>query len=101
MSDLIILRAAGDTDVFRRFLANADNVARLEEASARARSKGAIHHRFGIGDGEVFVVDEWESAAAFQEFFSDPALQEMVTEMGVRGEPQITVAEAVSTAGDF
>ncbi len=36
---------------------------------------GAIHHRFGVGDGFVLVVDEWETIEQFQQFFSNPELQ--------------------------
>lgn len=36
------------------------------------KAAGAIHHRFGIGDGFVAVIDEWESVEHFQKFFSNP-----------------------------
>ena len=47
-----------------------------------AQTVGAIHHRFGIGDGFVLVVDEWESAEQFEAFFSNPDLQAFIGEIG-------------------
>jgi RNA polymerase sigma factor (sigma-70 family) len=37
----------------------ADEFAKITEM---ARAAGGIHHRFGIGDGFVVIVDEWETA---------------------------------------
>ena len=34
-----------------------------------AKANGAIHHEFWAGNGEVLVVDEWDSPEAFREFF--------------------------------
>jgi len=28
-----------------------------------------LHHRFVSGDGELMVIDEWETAKQFQSFF--------------------------------
>ena len=67
MSVLVTMRVVGDTDQFRRFIStDADFMRRLAED---AKAEGAIHHRFGIGDGFVVVVDEWESTEAFRRFF--------------------------------
>ena len=63
---------------------------------------GAIHHRFGVGDGFVLVVDEWESAGQFQQFFSNPDLQAFIAAMGAEpGPPEITVTEAVDSVDQF
>ena len=48
---------------------------------------GAIHHRFGIGDGFVVVIDEWETAEQFNTFFGDPELQQFISEIGAAGGP--------------
>ena len=34
-----------------------------------SKQSGAIHHEFWAGNGEVLVVDEWESPDHFREFF--------------------------------
>lgn len=100
MSVLITVRFQGDTAVFRQALVDhADQLAKFSELS---RSSGAVHHRFGVGDGFVLVVDEWESAGQFQEFFANPDLQAFIGTMGADpGPPEITVTEAVDSADQF
>jgi quinol monooxygenase YgiN len=80
MSVLITVTIDGDTEKFRQSL-----VDRADEYSAtadKARAAGAIHHRFGAGDGFILVVDEWSSEEQFHGFFSNPDLQEFITEIG-------------------
>ena len=100
MSVLVVGRFQGDTAVFRQALQDrADEFARVGE---RAKAAGAIHHRFGIGDGFVVVVDEWETADQFQAFFSDPQLQDFIASTGATpGPPDLTIAEAVSSSDQF
>jgi len=53
VSVLVIAKFQGDTEVFRQSLADrGDEFAKYAES---AQSAGAIHHRFGIGDGVVAV----------------------------------------------
>jgi quinol monooxygenase YgiN len=68
-----------------------------------AKAKGAVHHRFGIGDGFVLVVDEWQSAEAFTQFFSNPELQTFIASVGgdTSAPPDITVTEAISSPDEF
>ena len=100
MSVLIALKVHGDTAKFRAALdERADEFAAVAE---RAKTVGAIHHRFGIGDGFVLVIDEWESAEQFNSFFSDPELQAFIGEVGGAPEPpEMLVSEAVSSADQF
>src|SRR3954467_4186211 len=72
MSVLVTMRAKSDTDQFRRFIATEGD--RLREIAQSARDAGAIHHRFGVGDGFVVVVDEWDTAESFQRFISSDRL---------------------------
>jgi hypothetical protein len=59
MSVLITVKVTGDTAAFRQAVTErADEFAKIGES---ARGFGAIHHRFGVGDGYVLAVDEWES----------------------------------------
>ena len=69
-----------------------------QEAKA---SGGGIHHRFAVGDGFVLVVDEWQSVEHFQKFFANPDLQAIIAASGAARQPEITVAEAISTPDEY
>jgi hypothetical protein len=100
MSVLVTGMIKGDTAAFRRFVAEQPDV--LRKISADARAKGCVHHRFGIGDGFVVVIDEWESAEAFQDFFQNNAdIPNVMRDAGAQGEPEFTFAEAIETADQF
>jgi heme-degrading monooxygenase HmoA len=101
MSVLIITKVAGDTAKFRQSLT--DRAAEYEKISADARTKGAIHHRFGVGDGHILIVDEWETADQFQQFFSAPELQAFVASVGgdTSTPPEVDVSERVPSSGEF
>jgi hypothetical protein len=100
MSVLISFKVPGDVAVFEAALSTrADE---FDAISARSKQQGAIHHRFGIGQDFVFVIDEWESAEQFEAFFGDPALQAFIGEIGASGPPEMmTVSEAISSSSDF
>ncbi len=100
MSVLVTIKVTGDTDAFQKALA--DRGSEFKEIGDRAQGVGAIHHRFGIGDGFVLVVDEWETAEQFQQFFGNPELQAfIITVGGDPTPPEITVTEAVSSPDEF
>jgi hypothetical protein len=97
---LITVKVQGDVATFRRALA--DRAGEFDKAADRARAGGALHHRFGIGDGFVVAVDEWESAEQFQRFFSDPDMQAFIGSIGAAPvPPEITVTEAISSPDEF
>lgn len=100
MSVLITGKVKGDTDVFRQALEErADEFATFHEKAVAA---GAIHHRFGIGDGFVLFVDEWGSVEQFEAFFGNPELQAFIGQIGAEAAPpDITVTEAVDSADQF
>jgi hypothetical protein len=100
MSVLVVAKVRGDTATFQKALADrADEFAAI---STRAREMGAIHHRFGIGDGFVLVVDEWETAESFQQFFGDPKMQEFMGTIGAEpAPPEVTITEAIASSDDF
>lgn len=101
MSVLVTTKFAGDTAVFQKAVAErGDEFAKIAD---EAKAAGAIHHRFGVGDGFVIVVDEWDSPAAFEKFFSDPALQAHIASCGAdpNSAPEITVTEAIESADEF
>jgi hypothetical protein len=99
MSVLVTLKVQGDVDQFRTFLANEGD--RLREVAQTAKDAGAIHHRFGVGDGFVVVVDEWDSAESFLGFFGRDEIVAIVGEMGAQGEPEIDITEAVASPDQF
>jgi quinol monooxygenase YgiN len=101
MSVLVIAKIAGDTAKFRQSLT--DRAAEYEKISADARAKGGIRHRFGVGDGTVVIIDEWETAEQFQQFFSAPELQAFVASVGgdTSSPPDVTVSEAVASSSDY
>jgi quinol monooxygenase YgiN len=100
MSVLVIAKFHGDTAAFRQALAErGEEFAKIAETSKAA---GALHHRFGIGDDFVVVVDEWESAAHFEQFFADPALQSFIASAGAAPvPPEVTITEAVTSPDQF
>jgi hypothetical protein len=100
MSVLIVAKFQGDSAKFRQaLLERADDFTKFSELS---RSAGAIHHRFGVGEGFVIVVDEWETAEQFEAFLANPQLQALIAETGgSSGPPEVTVTEAVTSADQF
>jgi quinol monooxygenase YgiN len=101
MSVLIYTKISGDAATFRKALT--ERAAEFDKISADARTKGAIHHRFGVGDGHIIIVDEWESAEQFQQFFGNPDLQAFVASAGgdTSRPPEIVVSERVPSSGEF
>jgi quinol monooxygenase YgiN len=98
---LVTVKFHGDVALFRSALDE-----RKEEFAAvadRARGAGGVHHRFGVGDGFVLVVDEWESAQDFETFFGDPQLQKFIGSAGadMSTPPEITMTEAIDSPDQY
>jgi hypothetical protein len=100
MTVLIVGKVSGDTDTFRRALRErADEFRKFGEL---ARTSGAIHHRFGVGQGFVLVIDEWESVEQLEAFMANPDLQAFIGQTGGTGQPEVTViAEVVDSPDQF
>jgi hypothetical protein len=100
MSVLVTIKFQGDAAVFRQAVAErGDEFAKLGDS---AKAAGSIHHRFGVGDGFVLVVDEWESLGHFERFFGDPSLQAFIGTVGAApAPPEITMTEAISSPDQF
>jgi quinol monooxygenase YgiN len=100
MSVLVTGKFQGNTATFRQALVDrADEFAKIAEM---AQAAGGIHHRFGIGDGFVVIVDEWETAEHFQRFFGHPDLQAFIGSVGADpAPPEITVTEAVASPDQY
>jgi hypothetical protein len=101
MSVLVVVKIQGDTDMFRKALAERPD--EFTNVVERARAGGALHHRFGAGDGIVVAVDEWESAEKFQAFFADPGMRDFIASLGgdMSTPPDITITEALETVDQF
>lgn len=100
MSVLVTMRVKGDTEQFRRFAA--ENGDKLREISGEARTRGCLHHRFGVGEDFVLVVDEWESPEQFQQFFEGNAqIEEVMRASGAQSEPELSFSDAIETADQF
>jgi quinol monooxygenase YgiN len=100
MSVLIIVKFQGDVAKFHQALSDhGDQFAKMAE---KARTSGGIHHRFGVGDGYVVVVDEWESVEHFEKFFANPDLQALIAASGAAPQPPETIiAQAISSPDEY
>jgi quinol monooxygenase YgiN len=101
MSVLIAAKVKGDVAKFRASLT--ERADEYEAIAKRGQAAGAIHHRFGVGDGYVLVLDEWESPEQFEKFFGDPELQSFIASVGgdTSTPPEILVFEAVESSDQF
>jgi len=99
VSVLVVMAVPADTAAFEAFVTG--NSQLVQELTEKAKAGGCRGHRFALGDGEVLVVDEWDSAEQFQTFFSSPDIQGVLGQMGAQGEPRITFADAKGFPGEF
>jgi len=99
MSVLVIGKFPGDTAKFRASLT--DRAGEYEKISQEARAAGALHHRFGVGEDYVVIIDEWETLEQFHQFFGNPELQAFIGSVGGQGAPEMIVSEAVASADQF
>ena len=99
MSVLIVMTVPGDTAQFESFIAA--NKALVEELTDKSKAAGCTAHKFAVGDGQVIVVDQWGSAEQFNAFIASPEIQQVMSQMGATGEPQITVGAAKGFPGEF
>ena len=96
MSVLVVSKFEGDTAKFRQALT--ERAGEFEKFRDLAVAAGAIHHRFGVGDGFVMIIDEWESAEHFQNFLANPDLQAFISSVGAAPvQPEMTIAGAVTS----
>ena len=67
-----------------------------------AKAAGAIHHRWGFGDGVVVIIDEWPDAQSFQKFFeSQTTIPQLMQAAGVQGPPDFEIFEAQTGPDEF
>jgi quinol monooxygenase YgiN len=99
MSVIVTIWVTADTEKFREYALSHEDV--LRGISAKARAQGCLSHRFALGDGNLLVIDEWESGEQFQKFFADPQIAAVMQESGIQGQPNIAVLEPLDTADRF
>jgi heme-degrading monooxygenase HmoA len=100
MSVRVLGRVKVDPDVMEKLFRErkGDFIAVHDEALKR----GALHHEFVKGDGEVWIVDEWESGEQFQQFFSSqPKIGELMADAGVTEPPDIKIYEIMDSPDKF
>jgi len=77
-----------------------ENADFFEETTTKTKGAGIISHRFVAGDGELMVIDEWETADQFESFFaSNTRIGEVMGWIGMTGEPAIMIYEAIDAPG--
>ncbi len=97
MSVFVTFRAVGDpVELERRAAADPQALRKLLDAAA---AHGVIHHRFlGTEDGDIMVLDEWETAEGFKAFLAEnPQIQATMREVGVSAEPEIKFWRPLAT----
>jgi heme-degrading monooxygenase HmoA len=100
MSVLMTMVVQGDTERFLAFVR--DEGSRLKAIADSAREQGCLHHQFGVGDGHVVVIDEWESPEQFQRFFEgNEEIEAVMQAAGAQGEPDIRFSEAIDSPDRF
>jgi hypothetical protein len=71
------------------------------KGSLPPRGTLAFHHRFVSGEGELVVIDEWETAEQFQSFFDgNPDVAQVMTSIGMTGAPEISVYGSIDAPGN-
>ncbi len=93
MSVLVTALIPADTEQFRSWITS--DTETTDRLSERARAQGCAHHCFAVGDGQVLVVDEWESAEAFEKFFADPDVGAALQGAGAQGPPVVSFYEVI------
>jgi quinol monooxygenase YgiN len=100
VSVIVTVRFSGDPARAKQ-VADADPE-RIRSIAETGRARGALHHRFAAGEGEILVIDEWESAEAFQSFFEENAeIPGLLEEIGVTGEPRVEVWQPLEMHDEF
>jgi heme-degrading monooxygenase HmoA len=101
MSVYVSMRINADRGRFDEVAAA--NREKMREITERSKTMGAIHHRFAAtDDGQVVVMDEWESREQFQSFFEgSPDIGELLQQAGVQGPPEISFYEPLTVGDEF
>ena len=100
MSVYMSLRVKADADKLERYAQeNGDLMHRITD---NAKSHGCIHHTFAAENGDVVVMDEWESRDAFEKFFDgNEDVAKIMQDVGAQSEPEIHFYRPLDTGDQF
>lgn len=88
------------SDVAKAIEGLRENAEFLEEISVSTKDAGLIHHQFVSGAGELMVIDEWETAEQFHNFFEgNPKIAHVMTSIGMTGTPEVSVFTSIDAPG--
>ena len=99
MSVLMVMHVPGDPSKLEEYAQANSEV--LQRITADGKEHGAIHHRFLGGDGEIVVVDEWDSEKSFRKFFDSNEEIPPIMQQVASGEPQISFYRPLDTGDEF
>ena len=101
MSVFVTLRIEGDPARLEQYAGQ--NQDKMREIADRGKAAGATSHRFyGSDDGAILVVDEWDSPESFRGFFeADPDIPQLMQDVGVTSQPEITFWRKLETHDEF
>jgi hypothetical protein len=67
-----------------------------------SKKRGAIHHQFVAESGAVRILDEWDTAEHFYEFFaSQPIIADLMSSAGVTSPPTFNTYEVMRSPDQF
>jgi quinol monooxygenase YgiN len=100
MSVIVVVRVPVDPANLERLWA--ERAADFQAVAEDGKAHGAIHHRWGLGDNFVLVIDEWPDAKSFDDFFtSQQTIPQLMAAAGAQGPPEVTIVEAKKGPDEF
>ena len=100
MSVVVVVRLKADAEKTKEALRS--HSADVEQVSADAKAAGALSHRFVWAGDEVLIIDEWNDAAAFREFFgTNKTIAQVMQAAGVTDRPTMDFYEPLEAPGTF
>jgi hypothetical protein len=100
VSVYISMRVEADAGRFKQV--TEENKEKFLAIAERAKQQGCIHHTFGTSNGEVIVIDEWESPEAFEKFFeSEDDIRELMSKAGITAEPEFGYYRPMNLGDEF
>ena len=102
MSVIVITKYPGKAVELER-LAAGEHADTLKRISEDGRAQGCLHHLFAEdSDGDVLVIDEWDSEGSFNAFFAaQDDIKKVAEAGGVTGPPTSTAYRILDTPDRF
>jgi heme-degrading monooxygenase HmoA len=94
------MRVKADADKLEQYAQ--EHQEELHKITDDAKSNGCLHHTFAAENGDVVIMDEWESQEGFQKFFDgNQDVAKIMQDMGVQSEPEIHFYRPLNTGDQF